>query len=149
MSGMTEAITIQLPLAAIQRLRRVAEIAQRPVDEVVAETLQASLPPLLEDVPAAFHDKLAELEKLSSAQLRQQVYEKFDPTAIPRYDALLNANAARELTSQEQEELRQLREAADLLMFRKAYAAVLLKWRGEHVPTLAELQSVGWHPPKD
>jgi hypothetical protein len=28
---------------------------------------------------------------------------------------------------------------ADRLMFRKAYAAVLLKWRGERIPTLAEL----------
>jgi hypothetical protein len=26
-------------------------------------------------------------------------------------------------------------------MFRKAYAAVLLKWRGERIPTLAELET--------
>jgi hypothetical protein len=139
MSELTEAITIQLPLAALRRLRRVAEIAQRPVDKVIAETLQSSLPPLLEDVPAVFREKLAELELLSNEELWQQVHAKFDPASGARYDALLAANAAGSLAPQEQEELRQLRADADLLMFRKAYAAVLLKWRGEHVPTLAEL----------
>jgi hypothetical protein len=140
MSELTEAVTIQLPLAALRRLRRVAEIAQRPVEQVVAETLQSSLPPLLEDVPAAFREKLAELELLSNEELRQQVHAKFDPASSTRYDALLAANAAGSLAPQEQKELRQLRADADLLMFRKAYAAVLLKWRGEYVPTLAELE---------
>jgi hypothetical protein len=30
---------------------------------------------------------------------------------------------------------------ADLLVLRKAYAGVLLKWRGHKVPTLAELEA--------
>ena len=140
MSGSTEVITVQLPLATVRRLRRVAEIAQRPVDKVVAETLQSSLPPLLEDVPTAFHKKLAELEMLSNKELLQQVYAKFAPASVARYDALLAVNTAGSLAPQEQEELRQLRADANLLMFRKAYAAVLLKWRGEHVPALAELE---------
>ena len=62
----TETLTIHLPVSAARRLRRVAEIARRPVDEVLAETLYAILPPLLEDVPAAFQADLARLETLPS-----------------------------------------------------------------------------------
>jgi hypothetical protein len=43
----TETLPIQLPASAARRWRRVAEIARRPVDEVLAETLCASLPLLL------------------------------------------------------------------------------------------------------
>ena len=43
----TETLTIHLPVSAARRLRRVAEIARRPVDEVLADTLYATLPPLL------------------------------------------------------------------------------------------------------
>jgi hypothetical protein len=34
-----------------------------------------------------------------------------------------------------------LRQKADQLMLRKAYAYVLLKWRGHRLPTLAELEA--------
>lgn len=141
MNRATEALTVNLPTAAVRRLQRVAEISRRPVDEVVAETLQSSLPPLLEDVPEAFRQDLAKLEALTTAELWQQLHAQMDPTDIARYDELLAANAAGTITSQEREELQELREAADLLMFCKAYAAVLLKWRGERVPTLAELEA--------
>jgi len=40
----TETLTIHLPVSAARRLHRVAEIARRPVDEVLAETLYATLP---------------------------------------------------------------------------------------------------------
>ena len=141
MNRVTETLTVNLPVAAVRRLQRVAEIARRPVDEVVTETLQSSLPPLLEDVPEAFRQDLAKLETLTTAELWQQLHAHMDPTNIERYDALLAANAAGTITPQEREELQELREAADLLMFCKAYAAVLLKWRGERVPTLDELEA--------
>ena len=54
MTVATEMVTIRLPVHALNRLRRVAEIAHRPIDEVVAETLQSTLPPLLDDLPTAF-----------------------------------------------------------------------------------------------
>ena len=41
-----ETLTIQFPGSPARRVRWVAEIARRPVDEVLAETLYASLPPL-------------------------------------------------------------------------------------------------------
>lgn len=141
MTVILETLTIHLPVSAARRLRRVAEIAHRPVDDVVAETLQATLPPLLEDVPAAFRDDLAALELLTTAELWQQMNARLDEQRIARYDALLAANAARPLSGDERQDLAILRAEADRLMFRKAYAAVLLKWRGERIPTLADLEA--------
>ena len=138
MTVATEMFTIRLPLAAAHRLRRVAEISRRPVDEVVADTLRASLPPLLEDVPPTFRDDLASLESLPTVVLRQQLRTLVDPGQLARYDVLLDANAAGALDAAGQQELAALRADADRVMFRKAYAALLLKWRGERIPTLVE-----------
>lgn len=137
----TETLTIHLPAAAARRLRRVAEISRRPVDEVIAQTLQSNLPPLLEDMPSTFQEDLAALERLPTPALWQQMRAELDPESLDRYDSLLAANADGTLDEAGREELARLRTEADRLMFRKAYAAVLLKWRGERVPTLAELEA--------
>lgn len=141
MTTLTETLTIHLPVTAARRLRRVAEISRRPVDEVIVETLRSSLPPLLEDVPPAFQEDLATLETLPTEDLWQQMQAELDPERVARYDALLAANASGMLDETGQRELAMLRMEADRLMFCKAYAALLLKWRGEHIPTLAELET--------
>lgn len=137
----TETLTIQLPASAARRLRRVAEIARRPVDEVLAEALYATLPPLLEDVPAAFHADLAHLETLPNKALHEQMRASLGPENVIRYETLQAIQAERRFTKAEQQEWESLRVEADGLMFRKAYAAMLLKWRGERIPTLAELEA--------
>lgn len=140
MSLMTEAMTIQLPATTARRLHRVARLSHRRVDDVLAETLQATLLPLLEDIPAVFHDELSKLELLSTKALNKQMRASISPKVLECYDNLLEANAARELDKREKQELAMLRYKADLLMYRKAYAAVLLKLRGQRIPTLAELE---------
>ena len=141
MSTTTETSTIHLPGSAARRLRRVAEIARRPVDVVAAETLCASLPPLLEDVPPAFQADLARLETLPSEELHEQMRAMLPPENVTRYENLKATQAERFLTDTEHQEWEMLCFEADRLMFRMAYAALLLKWRSEHVPTLAELET--------
>jgi len=46
------------------------------------------------------------------------------------------------LTASEHEQLAVLQQQADLVMLRKARAAVLLRFRGKRVPTLAELSQL-------
>jgi hypothetical protein len=46
------------------------------------------------------------------------------------------------LTNAEQERLASLQQQADLVMLRKARAAVLLRFRGKRLPTLAELDQL-------
>lgn len=141
MSVATELVTIRLPVQAADRLRRVAAIAHRPIDEVVADTLQSTLPPLLDELPAAVQPLLAQLESWSNDALRRQLYVMVDEERLDRYDHLLAQKASDALTEVERQELEQLRQQTDLLMFQKAYAALLLKWRGERVPTVTELEA--------
>jgi len=55
---------------------------------------------------------------------------------------LLQRNQAGELTQAERERLASLQHAADRVMLRKARAAVLLRFRGQRIPTLAELRQL-------
>lgn len=141
MAVATETLMIRLPVHAANRLRRVAEIAHRPIDQVIAETLQSTLPPLLDDLPAEFQADLAQLEAWPNEQLREQMYAALDDEAEDRRDYLLAQKALGILTEQEIIELDTFSKTAKLLMFRKAYAALLLKWRGERIPTLTELEA--------
>jgi hypothetical protein len=84
---------------------------------------------------------LAHLETLPSAALHEQMRAVLRPENVARYETLQAIRAERRLTEEEQQEWESLRLEADGLMFRKAYAAVLLKWRGERILTLAELET--------
>ena len=141
MTVATELVTIRIPVQAANRLRRVAAIAHRPIDEVVTETLQATLPPLLDDLPPAMQPLLAQLENWSNEALRTQLYVTVDEMALDRDDELVAQQAAGTLPIAESQELTALRQQSDLLMFRKVYAALLLKWRGERIPTVTELEA--------
>ncbi|NJM49151.1 MAG: hypothetical protein HC860_25745 [Alkalinema sp. RU_4_3] len=59
-----------------------------------------------------------------------------EPGRHERHVELLRKNEADELSGGEREDLVGLREAADQLMLRKAYAWSLLRWRGQRVPSL-------------
>lgn len=141
MAVATELLTVRLPVQAVNRLRRVAALAHRPIDEVVAESLQSTLPPLLDELPAAFQPLLAQLENWSSEALRRQMYATVEDDTLDRDDELLAKNAVGGLSAAERQELDTLRRQNDRLMYQKAYAALLLKWRGEYVPTLSELET--------
>ena len=141
MTVATKVLTVRLPVQAVNRLRRVAALAHRPIDEVVAESLQSTLPPLLDELPAAFQPLLAQLENWSSEALRRQMYATVDDDTLDRYDELLAQNVADSLSAEERQELDTLRRQNELLMYQKAYAALLLKWRDEYVPTLSELET--------
>ena len=98
-------------------------------------------PPGLEDVPSAFRASLVQLETRSTSDLWQEMQATLPAPQVARYDALLLQHAAGILNEAGEQELAQRRAEADQLMFRKAYAALLLKWRGERIPSLAELDS--------
>lgn len=69
------------------------------------------------------------------------MHATLDDEVEDRRDYLLAQKALGILTEQEIIELDSFSKAAKVLMFRKAYAALLLKWRGEQIPTLAELEA--------
>ncbi|MEA3338299.1 MAG: hypothetical protein U9R25_20610 [Chloroflexota bacterium] len=59
--------------------------------------------------------------------------------AVARLQELLERQAEDRLRQEEQNELKQLMQDADLLMLRKAHAVTLLRWRGHAMPPAEKL----------
>jgi hypothetical protein len=66
---------------------------------------------------------------------------KVEPSQHERHVELLEKNKEALLTSEERQELTDLRLAADRLMLRKAYAWSVLRWRGYQIPHLKDLSA--------
>lgn len=136
---MSQSITIQLSDTAYSQLRRAAELAHQPVDMIVEQSLAHSLPALLEEIPPVYQPDVYPLLQMGDVELVQEARRHFPAERWAAYEALLAKKKESPLTAQEQEKLDTLRREADLLTFRKGYAAVLLKRRGYRLPTLIEL----------
>ncbi|MGA9379761.1 MAG: hypothetical protein WBV73_13440 [Phormidium sp.] len=132
----TETITLQIPEILYQRLVNTANATQRSIEEVILHALQVGSPPQWDDVPEEFQADIAALDKLDDDTLWQIVNSRKTAAEMERYDSLLERNSNGTLTEAERLELMALRQEADLFMLRKAQAAVLLRWRGNLVPTL-------------
>lgn len=72
------------------------------------------------------HLSIEELLAIANAKVEASQYE--------RHVELLEKNQEGSLTLEEQQELTNLRLAADRLMLRKAYAWSVLRWRGHRIP---------------
>jgi len=136
---MTQILTIQLSEATYDQLKRAAELARQPLDVIVEQSLAHSLPPLLEEIPPAYQPDVYPLLFMSEADLVQESRRRLPAERWAEYEALLDKKKISPLSEAEQAKLDSLRREADILTFRKGYAAVLLKRRGYRLPTLAEL----------
>ena len=135
---MTQVITVNLPDALYKQLERAAELSHQPLETIVAQSLAYSLPLLLEDIPAEYQADVYPLLQMSDADLQREARRVFSPDRWAEYEALLNRKKSESLTAEEQARLNALRREADVLTFRKGYAAVLLKRRGYRLPALRE-----------
>ena len=135
----TDAVIIHLPDHLLHRLERVAELTGQPLEGVIVRTLSSNLPPLPDDLPDATRDALQALESLSDDELWDLTRATLPEDQYARVTALREQRLDGMLDADEQDELEHLLQAADLLTLRKAYAAVLLKWRGHRVPLLSAL----------
>ncbi len=129
----TDTITIHLPDDLHQRLERLAHLTGQPVEGLIVRTLSSNLPPLPEDLSPATRDALQALERLDNTELLQLTYAKLPDDQYEQLTMLREQRREGELTPKEEAALNRLIEAADLLTLQKAYAAVLLKWRGQQL----------------
>jgi len=135
---MPETITLTLPDDVFQPLQRVAQATHQPVEDLLLTALQVSLPPL-EGLSAETIEDLTTLETLSDQALWEVMRETVPPDQQKQLHELLERHRSGPLTETERERLAALQQSADLVMLRKARAAVLLRFRGKRIPTLAEL----------
>ncbi|MEA3339865.1 MAG: hypothetical protein U9R15_07855 [Chloroflexota bacterium] len=137
--AMSQTVTLTLPNKLYRPIQRAAQATRQPVEKVLLTALAASLPPL-DDLPADLAGELAQMESLNNDALWQAMLETVPITQQQALEKLLQKNQAGELTPAERERLASLQHAADGVMLRKAHAAVLLRFRGRRIPTLAELR---------
>jgi hypothetical protein len=132
-----ETIPIQVPEALYRRLERLAALTRRPVESLVVQTPSSSIPPLPDDLSAPARDALTALEGFSDDELWQVVRSTFPEAQHEQFAELREQRRAGTITPDQQTALDSLSQEADLLTLRKAYAAVLLKWRGHRLLSLA------------
>ncbi len=123
-------ITIHLPDNLYRRLERLASLTSQPLERLIIKTLTSSLPQLPDDLTPALRDALLALESLSDDALQQVAQATMPNTQYEQLATLREMQRERPLTTDEQADLDRLLQDADILVLKKAYAAVLLKWRG-------------------
>lgn len=138
---MSQTVTLTLPDKLYRPVQRAAQATQQPVEKVLLTALYASLPPL-DDLPADLADELIQMETLNNNALQQALLETVPIDQQQALEELLQRNQAGGLTPVEQEQLASLQRAADSVMLRKAHAAILLRFRGQRIPTLSELRQL-------
>ncbi len=136
---MAQTVTLELPQTIYLPARRMAEVTNRSLEDLLVCALKASLPPL-DGLPSELVEDLVSLESLDDESLRQVMVSKVPTAQQDELDHLLRRNQAGTLTEQERQKLDRLQREADRVMLRKARAAVLLRFRGHRLPTLEELR---------
>lgn len=132
-------ITLAIPDNLYNHVHRLAEASRKSVETLLLNALQTSLPSL-EGLPAGMIRELTDLENRDAGELGKVLLETVPQDQQEMLESLLHRNQLDILTPPEKEQLASLQQAADMVMLRKARAAVLLRFRGERLPTLAELR---------
>ncbi len=133
-------VAVQMPQQLYSRLERLAELSRRSLESVVLQTLDSNIPPLPDDLPDEMRSDLSKLENLGDEALWEIAQSTISLEQQQRMSELLRRNQEGTITEAERRGLAKLRKEADRLMLRKAYAYVLLKWRGHRLPKLDELE---------
>jgi capsid protein len=124
----TQDITLHLSEEVMHRARKAAEALQRPVEEILAETLAAGLPDVT-DAPMDLQAELARMTWLSDDILWQIAHSTMDEAEQNTLHALLALQQERPLQPSEQHKLELLRQAYGRTTLRKARAYALLTLR--------------------
>jgi hypothetical protein len=132
-------ITIALPESIFRQLARIAEATHQSVETLVAQSVVSNLPPSAENASPDMQSELLQMQTLDIEGLLETAQTQVEFSQFQRHEALLAKQQIENLTSLEQQELLELRQSADRLMLRKAYAWALLRWRGYRLPALQEL----------
>jgi len=132
-------ITLDLPDEILERLRRTARGMKQPLEEALVNIVKAATPSL-DKVPLKYRAELEAMEDLSDEDLWQVAKSSLPPARQRRLAKLLHKTQCERLTDREAQALTELRIEADRLMLHRSYAYLLLKYRGQPIPVLAELR---------
>ncbi|MGD1940206.1 MAG: hypothetical protein ACFB0G_02740 [Leptolyngbyaceae cyanobacterium] len=137
----TQSITIELPAPVMRQLMRIAAATHQPIEALVTQSILSNLPPSTDNATPELQADLLAMQTLSTEELYAiaQAQAQAEPEARDRQADLLRRHEDNQLIPDERQELAQLRQAADHLMLRKAYAWSLIRWHGHQLPALNDL----------
>ncbi len=138
---MPQTVTLHLPDRFYEPLQRMAQAMAQPIESVLLKALQTSLPSL-EGLPTDMIQELTQLERLDNEALKYLLLKTVPQEQQQELESLLQQNQSNTLTDTEQKRLAFLQQAVNKIMLQKARAAVLLRFRGQRLPTLAELRQL-------
>ena len=134
-------VTLHLQDSFYEPIRRIAQAMAQPIESVLLKALQMSLPPL-DGLPAEQIVELTQLETLDNSALKQLLLKTVPKKQQQELETVLKKNQAGVLTDTEQKQLAALQKVVNKIMLQKARAAVLLRFRGQRLPTLTELRQL-------
>lgn len=130
-----QTITLHMPGVTYQRAHRMAEAMQRPVEDVLVDALNVTLPSL-DDVPADMEAELAAMACLSDDALEAMARMSMPTEHQRQLDDLLDAQNQGDLDVPGQRQLATLMAEYGRAMLRRAQAVALLSGRGHPLPPL-------------
>jgi hypothetical protein len=133
---MPHTITVNVSDTLWQQLRQASVLSDRPAEAIILDSLRHALPPLLEDIPPEYQADIFPLLAMNDQELLRESRKMFPQEQWKNYEILLERKKNGNLTPDEELALQKLRREADVLTFRRSYAAVLLKRRGYKLPCL-------------
>jgi len=131
---MSKSLTIHISDTLYQQLIKAASLFHQPAETIILDSLNHTLPPLLEEIPEAYQYDVFPLLAMNDDELRNES-QTFPLEHWQEYEQLLERKKIALLTRDEERTLDRLRREADIVTFRRSYASVLLKRRG-HLPIL-------------
>jgi hypothetical protein len=129
-------VNVILPEDIYRRFEDMAAVTHRSLEDVLVETLQGNLPPVVRDVGPEQRDLVAGLQQLDDEALWAIAKENIPAPQWRRHRHLLRKVALGTLTPSDQAELDDLHTATDRFAIRRSYALALLKWRGYTIPAV-------------
>ena len=100
MRELAQTITVKLPLPVLGKLKRAAELTYRPIDEILASTIDAALV-APSGLPDELAGELAAMHLLSDQALWAAVHPSFSPAEQQRLRQLNHTAGERPLTQAE------------------------------------------------
>jgi hypothetical protein len=138
----SQSITVELPEAVYDQIRRAAERTGRPLDQVLTEAL-AMVAPVIDTGPLSLRSALAHLVYLNDAALWQASRATMAAEQRERLQALHDLQQRRPLTDTERSEEQALLQLYRETLLVRAQAAVLLKQRGYDVADPEQFAPLG------
>lgn len=134
-------VTLDLPEALYARVERQARGSRQPVEDLLVKAIQASLPPP-DQLPSDTIALLQDLELMDNEALHLVLLETAPEAEQAEVDALLDQGRAGRLGETERQRLDALQRRAEVVMLRKARAAMLLRFSGEPAPSASQLRQL-------